>query len=74
MWDSITKTLIIKAMESEQVPAGHPPYTTVDAGWAGHPCSLCDEFGLLTRDAGKKLRSVPRDKRGPEAYVISEVN
>ena len=62
MWDSL-----IKAMESEQVPVPQDtiPYTTVDAGDAGHPCSLCDEFGLLTHDAGKKLRSVPRDKRGP---------
>jgi len=39
------------------------PYATVDAGYAGHPCSFCKELGLLTRDDGKKLRGVPRQKR-----------
>jgi hypothetical protein len=44
------------------------PYTTVDAGYAGAPCSFCDHFGLLTRSDGTKLRSVasgiPRRRRG----------
>jgi hypothetical protein len=39
------------------------PYATVDAGYAGHPCSLCTAFGLLKRDDGEILRSVPRRKR-----------
>jgi hypothetical protein len=41
------------------------PYATVDAGYAGYPCSFCKKFGLLTRDDGKKLRTVPRNKRRP---------
>lgn len=46
------------------------PYATVDAGYAGVPCSFCDEFGLLTCDDGKKLRSVEMDKgrRGKGLY------
>jgi hypothetical protein len=44
------------------------PYTTVDAGYAGPPCSFCDDFGLLERNDGTKLRSVasgiPRRRRG----------
>ena len=44
------------------------PYATVDAGYAGHPCSFCDEFGLLSRDDGKSLRSVPREKRRHSLY------
>lgn len=43
--------------------AGILPYATADAGYAGHPCASCAEFGLLTRDDGKKLRTVPRQKR-----------
>lgn len=39
------------------------PYATVDAGYAGHPCSLCDELGMLARDDGTKLGSVDRDGR-----------
>jgi len=39
------------------------PYATVDAGYAGYPCSHCAAFGLLKRDDGKKLRTVPRNKR-----------
>jgi hypothetical protein len=39
------------------------PYATVDAGYAGYSCSFCKKFGLLTRDDGKKLRTVPRAKR-----------
>jgi hypothetical protein len=39
------------------------PYATVDAGYAGRPCSLCTAFGLLKRDDGEILRSVPRRKR-----------
>jgi hypothetical protein len=42
------------------------PYATVDAGYAGRRCFWCSQFGLLTRDDGKNLRSVmPRDKRRP---------
>jgi hypothetical protein len=37
------------------------PYAAVDAGYAGDPCSLCDDFGMLARDDGTKLRSVKRD-------------
>jgi hypothetical protein len=42
------------------------PYATVDAGYAGRRCSLCSQFDLLTRDDGKKLRSItPREMRRP---------
>jgi hypothetical protein len=42
------------------------PYATVDAGYAGRPCFWCNKLGLLTRNDGKKLRSVrPRDYRRP---------
>jgi hypothetical protein len=39
------------------------PYATVDAGYAGYPCSYCKAFGLLECDDGKKLRTLPRQKR-----------
>jgi hypothetical protein len=39
------------------------PYATVDAGYAGHPCASCAAFGLLKRDDGEKLRTVPRVER-----------
>jgi len=42
------------------------PYATVDAGYAGRQCFRCNKLGLLTRNDGKKLRTVrPRDKRRP---------
>lgn len=40
-------------------------YPTVEAGYAGPPCDLCEEFGLMVRDDGKKLRSVNLYKRRP---------
>ncbi|MBZ5574636.1 MAG: hypothetical protein LAO09_22500 [Acidobacteriia bacterium] len=41
------------------------PYITVDAGYAGPSCYLCEEFGLMVRDDGTKLRSVNPYKRRP---------
>ena len=38
-------------------------YQAIDAGYAGMPCSLCDEYGLLLQDDGAKLRTVDPYKR-----------
>jgi hypothetical protein len=32
-------------------------YQALDNGWAGKSCSLCDEYGLLVREDGTKLRT-----------------
>jgi hypothetical protein len=33
-------------------------YQAVDAGYGGLPCKLCDDYGLLIREDGTKLRTV----------------
>jgi len=54
------------ACELEIKRADILPYATVDAGYAGPGCFWCSQFGLLTCDDGKKLRSIkPRDMRRP---------
>ena len=32
-------------------------YQALDHGYAGKTCSLCDEYGLLVREDGTKLRT-----------------
>ncbi len=32
-------------------------YQALDNGWAGESCSLCDEYGLLVQEDGRKLRT-----------------
>jgi hypothetical protein len=48
----------------------------VDAGYAGPPCSFCDDFGLLTLNDGTKLRSVASGipRRGKGLYEPEENN
>jgi hypothetical protein len=33
-------------------------YEAVDAGYAGMPCKMCDDYGLLMREDGTQLRTV----------------
>ncbi len=41
-------------------------YLTVERGYGGFPCQICEEYGLMTRDDGVHLKciSIPRPRRG----------
>jgi hypothetical protein len=44
-------------------------YTTVDAGYGGPPCVLCEEYGLMICEDGKRLRCIPLKRPVVLGYI-----